>query len=134
MGLTLVGDYIATFMAWLKDVPAGGATGFTYPEYEDVIEPVKGAAAFWTDLTSGNRKDMRASHAGCPTLAGAKWILNKWINSFDQWNLWPCKSIGDMAHMSIYPRESFALSRFDQMPQSIALSDTSVDPWRLNYF
>ena len=71
------GDYIATFMAWLGDVPAGGATGFTYPEYEDVIEPVKGGAAFWTDLSSGNHKDHRSMHAGCPTLSGSKWILNK---------------------------------------------------------
>ena len=54
--LVATGDYIATFMAWLKDVPAGGGTGFTCPGYEDLLEPVKGSAAFWFDLTNGNHK------------------------------------------------------------------------------
>ena len=31
------GDYIATLMAWLEDVQAGGGTAFMYPGVEDVL-------------------------------------------------------------------------------------------------
>ena len=75
--LVAQGDYIATFMAWLKDVPAGGGTGFIGHDYEDVIKPERGAAALWFDLTNGNDRDDRSIHSGCPITAGSKWILNK---------------------------------------------------------
>ena len=84
------GDYIATFMGWLEEVPGGGATAFPYDDYEGIVEPTKGSAAFWIDLSSCHFKDNRALHGGCPVLKGSKWILNKWINSFDQWKDWPC--------------------------------------------
>ena len=75
--MAIRGDYIATFMAWLKDVPSGGGTVFNNIGQEDVIQPIKGAAAFWTDLSAGSNRDHRSKHAGCPTLSGSKWILNK---------------------------------------------------------
>ncbi len=31
-----------------------------------------------------------STHGGCPVLVGSKWILNKWIYSFDQWKTYPC--------------------------------------------
>ena len=89
--LVSIGDYIATFMGWLKDVQTGGGTGFDFPEYEGVIEPTKGSAAFWTNLIASHERDFRSAHGGCPVLKGTKWILNKWINSFDQWNNWKCR-------------------------------------------
>ena len=58
--------------------------------FNGIIEATKGSAAFWIDLTSCHFKDNRALHGGCPVLKGSKWILNKWINSFDQWKYWPC--------------------------------------------
>ena len=89
--LVTSGDYIATFMGWLKNVPAGGGTGFDFLDYQGLIQPRKGSAAFWIDLTASHERDYRAIHGGCPVIKGSKWILNKWINSFDQWKHWPCE-------------------------------------------
>ena len=88
--LMTTGDYIATFMGWLEDVPAGGGTSFLWNKFEGIVEPTKGSAAFWIDVSSCHVKDFRSIHAGCPILKGSKWILNKWINSWDQWKDWPC--------------------------------------------
>ena len=90
MELVSSGDIIATFMGWLSSVPGGGGTGFMYRGYETLIKPVKGSAAFWLDLDAAHNEDRRTYHGGCPVLKGHKWILNKWILSFDQWKLWPC--------------------------------------------
>ena len=84
------GDYIATFMGWIESTDAGGSTAFTTKNYEGVMEPIKGSAGFWINLSSCHIKDVRAMHGGCPVLKGTKWIINKWIFSFDQWRNWPC--------------------------------------------
>ena len=89
--LVTTGDYIATFMGWLDIVSAGGGTLFSYPGYEDILKPTKGSAAFWINLFSCHRKDSRTLHGGCPVLRGSKWIVNKWIYSWDQWKMWPCQ-------------------------------------------
>ena len=68
---------LGTFMAWLKDTPAGGGTAYIYPGLEGVVMPEKGAAAFWMDLWTGGKKDGRSQHGGCPVVAKSKWILNK---------------------------------------------------------
>ncbi|TRY73565.1 hypothetical protein TCAL_06704 [Tigriopus californicus] len=89
-GLKLTGDMFATFMAWLNDVEAGGATAFLDPGHEIAVWPTKGSAAFWLDLTPIGFRDSRTLHAGCPILKGSKWILNKWIFSYDQFQNYPC--------------------------------------------
>ena len=81
---------IATFMGWFKEPEAGGGTAFISNEFEGVIEAKKGSAAFWINLSSCHIKDSRTLHGGCPVLKGSKWILNKWIFSWDQWKSWPC--------------------------------------------
>ena len=81
---------MATFMGWINRVNAGGATGFMYDDYESTIMPKRGSAAFWFNLDAAHWKDPRSAHAGCPVLEGSKWILNKWIYSWDQWKSWPC--------------------------------------------
>ncbi len=88
--LFVSGDMMATFMAWLDDVPAGGETGFDFPNNEMVVEPKKGSAAFWMNLKASGARERSASHGGCPVLIGSKWILNKWIYVFDQWKEYPC--------------------------------------------
>ena len=98
--LISTGDYIATFMGWMNVVQAGGATGFTFDNYESTIKPSEGPAAFWINLDASHRKDPRSIHGGCPVLKGTKWILNKWIYSFEQWKDFPCctKEYGHLLH------------------------------------
>ena len=55
--------------------------------------PEKGAAAFWYDLNSQNHRDYTTKHGGCPVLKGSKWILNKWMYSFDNFAKFPCNII-----------------------------------------
>ena len=55
--LYMTGDMLATFMAWLADVPAGGATGYDYPTKEMLVEPSRGAAALWMDLRANGKRE-----------------------------------------------------------------------------
>ncbi len=89
--LFVSGDILATFMAWLEEVGAGGATAYDAVGYEQVVFPTRGAAAFWIDLDRKGFRDFRSSHMGCPVLQGSKWILNRWIYQFDQFHTWPCR-------------------------------------------
>ena len=88
--LSRTGDKVATFMGWMNSVAKGGATAFTHNGYNELLEPRKGSAAFWINLTSCHKRDYRTKHGGCPVLKGSKWILNKWIYSWDQWKEIPC--------------------------------------------
>ena len=90
ISLVSTGDYIATFMGWLGDTDAGGMTAFTSKHFEGTVAPRKGSAAFWINLASSHQVDERSEHGGCPVLKGSKWILNKWIFSWDQWKELPC--------------------------------------------
>ncbi|XP_064605913.1 prolyl 4-hydroxylase subunit alpha-1-like [Liolophura sinensis] len=71
------GDRVATFLFYLNDVKAGGATVF--PEVSVRVPVKKGAAAFWYNLRRHTWGDNRTLHAGCPVLLGSKWVSNKWI-------------------------------------------------------
>ena len=93
--LLYTGDMIATFMAWLSDTEAGGGTAYVYPGHEGIITPEKGAAAFWYDLKSDLIRDNPTRHAGCPVIKGTKWILNKWLYSYDNFKKFPCKLVED---------------------------------------
>ncbi len=82
------GDRMATFMLYLSDVEAGGATVF--PVLNIRVPPVKNGAAFWFNLQPSGDGDPRTEHAGCPVLMGEKWIANKWIWSHGQMFRKPC--------------------------------------------
>ena len=103
--LSRTGDYIATFMGWFEETPAGGNTAFITKEYEGTVQPTKGSAAFWMNLLSCHSKDSRSIHGGCPVLKGSKWILNKWIYSWDQWKNLPCYL---QPHATIHPFEGMS--------------------------
>ena len=93
--LLYTGDIIATFMAWLGDTEAGGGTAYIYPGHEGVLTPEKGAAVFWYGLKSDLIRDKSSQHAGCPVIKGTKWILNKWLYSYDNFKRFPCKLVKD---------------------------------------
>ena len=64
--------------------------------FEGTIMPKKGSAAFWYNLTSDGYRDPFTRHGGCPVLKGSKWILNKWMYSFDNFAKFPCHVIRGM--------------------------------------
>ncbi|GAB6027770.1 hypothetical protein CHUAL_002006 [Chamberlinius hualienensis] len=82
------GNRIATFLAYMSDVPAGGATVF--PHINVALWPKKGAAAFWYNLFKNGEGNMLTRHAACPVLAGSKWVANKWFHERGQELRYPC--------------------------------------------
>ena len=84
------GDIFGTFMAWLKDVKAGGATSFVFPNRTISVVPERGSAAFWLSLDRRGFREELSDHGGCPIAMGSKWILNKWLYYFDNFDRFPC--------------------------------------------
>lgn len=82
------GNRIATFLFYMTDVEAGGATVF--PHIGLSLWPEKGAAAFWHNLHPSGEGDTLTRHAACPVLVGTKWVSNKWIHERGQEFRRPC--------------------------------------------
>ncbi|XP_063613965.1 prolyl 4-hydroxylase subunit alpha-1-like [Penaeus indicus] len=83
------GNRIATFLFYMSDVDAGGATVF--PQLELSLWPKKGTAAFWHNLHPSGEGDILTRHAACPVLVGTKWVSNKWIHERGQEFRRPCE-------------------------------------------
>ncbi|XP_076051189.1 prolyl 4-hydroxylase subunit alpha-1 [Oratosquilla oratoria] len=82
------GNRIATFLFYMTDVEAGGATVF--PHLGLSLWPRKGTAAFWHNLHPSGEGDWLTRHAACPVLVGTKWVSNKWIHERGQEFKRPC--------------------------------------------
>ncbi|XP_069052047.1 prolyl 4-hydroxylase subunit alpha-2 isoform X2 [Lepisosteus oculatus] len=82
------GNRLATYLNYMSDVEAGGATVF--PDFGAAIWPRKGTAVFWYNLFRSGEGDYRTRHAACPVLVGSKWVSNKWIHERGQEFRRPC--------------------------------------------
>ncbi|KAI8794049.1 prolyl 4-hydroxylase subunit alpha-1 isoform X1, partial [Biomphalaria glabrata] len=82
------GNRIATFLNYMSDVEAGGATVFPYLGLK--LFPKKGNAAFWYNLYKSGEGIFNTRHAACPVLVGSKWVANKWIHERGQEFRRPC--------------------------------------------
>jgi len=83
-----MGNRIATLLYYISDVTAGGATVFTNAHAS--VYPVKNAAVLWFNLKRNGKSNKVTRHAGCPVLAGQKWVANFWIHEFGQEFRRPC--------------------------------------------
>ncbi|KZS04832.1 prolyl 4-hydroxylase subunit alpha-1 isoform X1 [Daphnia magna] len=82
------GNRVATWLFYMSDVEAGGATVF--PKLNLALWPQKGSAAFWYNLHPNGEGNELTRHAACPVLTGSKWVSNKWIHERNQEFRHPC--------------------------------------------
>jgi prolyl 4-hydroxylase len=82
------GNRIATWLNYMSDVEAGGATVF--PVLGTAVWPKRGSAVFWYNLHKSGEGDLLTRHAACPVLVGSKWVSNKWFHERGQELRRPC--------------------------------------------
>ena len=71
------GQRVGTFLMYLSDVDAGGATRF--PSVNLEIRPKAGMAVYFADLLATGEPDRLSLHASIPVIEGTKYLATKWL-------------------------------------------------------
>ncbi|XP_019621774.1 PREDICTED: prolyl 4-hydroxylase subunit alpha-3-like [Branchiostoma belcheri] len=79
---------ILTFLFYLSEVDAGGATVFTVANI--AVPVVKNSAVMFENTNKALVRSGGSVHAGCPVLIGSKWVTNKWIHEVGNELQRPC--------------------------------------------
>ena len=86
---SLTGDRQSTFMLYLSSPDAGGGTVF--PLLGLRVDSLAGDAVFWDNMNSDGKPDYLSNHGGCPTVVGSKWVSNRWIMHYDNYQENSCQ-------------------------------------------
>jgi hypothetical protein len=76
---------VATFFCYLTDVPEGCGGATRFPLLKDAsgnvleVQPKKGMAVIWSDVTKEGDVDTRTVHEGAVVTKGEKYGLNIWV-------------------------------------------------------
>lgn len=71
------GQRVGTFLMYLSDVGAGGATRFPSLNFE--VRPKAGMALYFADLLPTGEPDKLSLHSSVPVVTGTKYIATKWL-------------------------------------------------------
>ncbi|KFR15484.1 Prolyl 4-hydroxylase subunit alpha-3, partial [Opisthocomus hoazin] len=83
------GNRIATVMIYVSPLPFPGLER-PHSHGHQPLCALQNAALFWWNLRRNGDGDEDTLHAGCPVLAGDKWVANKWIHEHGQEFRRPC--------------------------------------------
>lgn len=71
------GQRVGTFLMYLSDVEAGGATRFPSLNFE--VRPKAGMALYFSDVLPTGEPDTLTLHSSIPVITGTKYIATKWL-------------------------------------------------------
>lgn len=71
------GQRVGTFLMYLSDVEAGGATAFPKLGFE--IRPKAGMALYFADVLPDASIDPNSLHSSVPVVRGTKYLATKWL-------------------------------------------------------
>lgn len=73
---TISGQRTWTFMIYLNDVPAGGATRFK--AIDKIVKPERGKLLAWNNRNPDGSINMASMHHGMKVRKGRKYIITRW--------------------------------------------------------
>ena len=68
-----------TAMAYLNDMPEGGATHF--PDLGISVQPQAGALLAWNNMRPDGTPNPKVRHAAQPVTSGVKYVITKWFRT-----------------------------------------------------
>lgn len=75
--MTNSGQRVGTFLMYLSDVEAGGATAFPKLGFE--VRPKAGTALYFANVSPAGEIDPNSLHSSVPVVHGTKYLATKWL-------------------------------------------------------